>query len=703
MRPIGYFVHHQGRGHAERCAAIANALTRPVTIFCARDDIFPPLRPGVAIRRIPSLFQPTGQETGRMGHIATPDTLHCAPLGWPGIRRAMAELAGWFDWADPVLMISDVSAEIAQFARLCSVPCVKVVQHGDRGDPGHLAAYQGAAGLLAPCAPALAQPDWPQWMRDKMFFAGGLGVGTDLPGRDSARERLGLEPQARIVLVVSGGGGNGFAQAPLGVGARALPDAQWITIGEVQRDWHATEPDNISHQGWVDNAPDWIAAADLVISSTGNTTCHQILAAGKPWLAVPEWRYFDEQVAKAASLAQAGVAVARPHLPASAQAWRSALADAVAGHDPDRQRALVLPDAAGATARWLEALIADLWPNPDSQAEPFMQTHPHRSVSALTIARGRDEHLANVIRGLTAQTQPPVELLIGVMQPLPYDDLPEAPFPIRQIPVPGDALPLARARNVVASAAQGEVLVFIDVDCIPGPGVIADYARHCAPDAGLMMGEVMYLPGGATRDGLDFDRFDQVAVLHSDRRGPPAEGLEPCGDYRCFWSLNFAMHRRDFRRSGGFDERFEGYGGEDTDFGRNLDFRGIALNWIRGARVYHQHHPHHMPPVHHIASVVRNAELFALKWGYRTMEHWLYCFAQMGLIENTPGGLRILRAPGSEDFELCRQQADMPYANTRRVIDLLHARLGDKVANDPAVRRRDVERAQKAMLSPAAE
>ncbi|MEF3088056.1 hypothetical protein VLL29_20690, partial [Bacillus altitudinis] len=87
--------------------------------------------------------------------------LHCAPLGWPGIRKAMAILADWFDRADPALMICDVSAEVAQFARLCSVPHVKILQHGDRSDPGHKAAYQGAAGLLAPFAPELAQPDWP--------------------------------------------------------------------------------------------------------------------------------------------------------------------------------------------------------------------------------------------------------------------------------------------------------------------------------------------------------------------------------------------------------------------------------------------------------------------------------------------------------------------------------------------------------------
>ena len=88
-RPFGYFVHHQGRGHAERCAAIVNALPtdRPVTIFCARDDIFPPLTARARIVTIPSLFERTGAECD-MDHVPTPDTLHCAPLGWPGIRQA---------------------------------------------------------------------------------------------------------------------------------------------------------------------------------------------------------------------------------------------------------------------------------------------------------------------------------------------------------------------------------------------------------------------------------------------------------------------------------------------------------------------------------------------------------------------------------------------------------------------------------------
>jgi GT2 family glycosyltransferase len=294
--------------------------------------------------------------------------------------------------------------------------------------------------------------------------------------------------------------------------------------------------------------------------------------------------------------------------------------------------------------------------------------------SVLTLAHGRAEHLSNVVLGLTRQTVAPLELVVGVMQDAPYD-LPDAPFPIRQIMVDRDRLPLAAARNAVAAQARGEVLAFLDVDCIPAPGFVADYGRHAAPGRGVLMGEVMYLPGGAAAPGWSYDAFDAVAEKHSDRRGPPA-GPEPeaCEDYRCFWSLNFATHRDDWARSGGFDEGYAGYGGEDTDFGKTLDQLGIPIWWVRGARAYHQYHPHAMPPIHHIDSVVRNADYFASKWGYRTMEHWLYAFELMGLISKTPKGIEILRAPDAEDEALCRQEAHMPYANTTRVIRHLQER-----------------------------
>ncbi|CAM3180182.1 glycosyltransferase family 2 protein [Paracoccus nototheniae] len=328
------------------------------------------------------------------------------------------------------------------------------------------------------------------------------------------------------------------------------------------------------------------------------------------------------------------------------------------------------------------------------------------TVSALTIACGREAHLKNIIRGFQAQTHPPIELIIGVMQDSDYTDLPATDFPIRQIRVTEDELPLSAARNAVADAAQGEVLVFVDVDCLPDPGFIASYLARMGGERGLFMGEVLYLPDGATGAGLDFDRFAAIGVRHSDRQGPP-ERIERCPDYRCFWSLNFAMHRADWQAGPGFDEQFTGYGGEDTDFGRALSEQGIPIWWIRGGRVYHQYHPHCMPPVHHLHSVLRNTEIFASKWGHRTMEHWLYAFQLMGLIRNTPAGLELLREPGPADLALCEQQTHMPYANSRRVIDHLHQIEAERRATpEPAPAAdsaADLRAAQNSLLMPAAE
>ena len=355
--PIGYFVHHQGRGHAERCAALVRALPerRPVTVFCARPDVLPDMPPATEVRAIPSLFERRGDEAAGLDGVPHPATCHCAPLGWPAIAEAMATLSAWFASAHPALVVCDVSAEVAQLARLCSVPHVHVLQHGDRTDAGHLAAFDGAAGLLAPCAPVLAQPEWTTWA-ERVHHAGGLGLAGPMPDRDSARARLGVATGERLFVVVAGGGGDGASAAPLGVGARAFPATRWVTVGSMRRDWHATEPANLEHLGWVDGAADWIAAADLVVASTGNTTVHEILAAGVPFLAIPEWRYFDEQGRKARALAEAGLAHALPAFPASADAWRAAVAATLASHDPAQQRACVDVDAAASAARWLDAL-----------------------------------------------------------------------------------------------------------------------------------------------------------------------------------------------------------------------------------------------------------------------------------------------------------------------------------------------------------
>ncbi len=306
------------------------------------------------------------------------------------------------------------------------------------------------------------------------------------------------------------------------------------------------------------------------------------------------------------------------------------------------------------------------------------------SISVCTLAYGRAEHLTNLVRGLALSSREPDELVIAVMQDEAYD-LPETAFPIRQVMLGTNGIPLAEARNRAAGAASGDLLIFLDVDCIPHRELVADYAQCSMVHGGVFMGEVSYLPSGATDDGIDYEAFDSIGVQHSERAGPPDGPIRACNDYRCFWSLNFALSKTAFAKTGGFDETYVGYGGEDTDFGRTIATLDLPIWWVRGAKVYHQYHPHHMPPVHHLDSVLANAHRFIEKWGEPTMQHWLRAFTLMGLVERSSDGWVKLREPTESDLALTRQQVDQPYASSATVLDWLEARERGDVPPEPAI------------------
>ncbi len=384
-RPFGYFVHHQGRGHAERCAALLRALppSRRVTVFCARPEILDGLPPQAEVHPIPSLFEAAEmRRPERLEAAETPDTLHCAPLGWASVRKALAGILSWCDRADPALFMVDVSAELAQALRIASVPVVKVLQHGRRNDPGHVAAYRGASGLLAPYDARLEQPERPDWLRARTHHAGGIGVPrASRVGRAAARVRLGLPEGARIAVVVAGGGGAGLPLAPLSLAARCKGDWQWLVLGPIAHDWHATLPGNLRLLGWQPDVATYLAAADLVVTSAGNTLCHQVLAARRPWIVIPEWRYYDEQICKADALAALGVAHLAPSWPGSPGGWTQAIA---AAEGCAAMPELVDPNAAAGAASWLEGLAADLWRLPQTGSTDGAAADDPPAAQALT-------------------------------------------------------------------------------------------------------------------------------------------------------------------------------------------------------------------------------------------------------------------------------------------------------------------------------
>jgi GT2 family glycosyltransferase len=170
---------------------------------------------------------------------------------------------------------------------------------------------------------------------------------------------------------------------------------------------------------------------------------------------------------------------------------------------------------------------------------------------------------------------------------------------------------------------------------------------------GLICAEVLYLgPGNAS------GAWEEGGLLATGHRHParcfPDEGLAEVANPGLFWSLAFAIRRTTFARIGGFDERFTGYGAEDTDFGYAAKASGCPLYFLGGAIAFHQHHETFDPPVQHLNDIVANAIRYHRKWGWWPMDGWLQAFAQMGLVEWRSDRLQLLRRPTSSDLEACR-------------------------------------------------
>ena len=379
-RPFGFFVHHQGRGHVERVKAIIERLDdRPLTVFSVADEPFRAMGDDrVSVVRLDNGIGHPSPTRAQHDQI-TPDALHCVPMGSGPITQNTAAFARFFADARPGLFFVDVSAEWAVFARLCSVPAITVRMHGDRSDASHLAGYEASAGMVAPYDAALEQPDWPERLRARTFYAGGLCTTRDpVPERDEARHRLGLPTDREIIVTLSGGGGTGAHYASLTMGARARQDALWLALGPLHVEGHETDFPNLVRTGWVDRPMDYLAAADLVIASAGDTTVHEIARAKRPFLCIPEWRYYDEQRVKAAQLARLGAAHVLDAWPASWAQWRDALERARA-LGSDALAPLFAPDAARRIAEHLIETDARLWEGPPpSTGLPSVEPHERR-------------------------------------------------------------------------------------------------------------------------------------------------------------------------------------------------------------------------------------------------------------------------------------------------------------------------------------
>jgi glycosyltransferase involved in cell wall biosynthesis len=192
------------------------------------------------------------------------------------------------------------------------------------------------------------------------------------------------------------------------------------------------------------------------------------------------------------------------------------------------------------------------------------------------------------------------------------------------------------ARNAAVAAARGEWVVFCDDDRLVAPDFLEAHLRRLVADPRsvvlgfkrrvltywrrgelpLEMHEWLAVaartPGLATRmehaerlllcTRADIvDEFDATVgrLLVGDELDNQQDQLAACGDdlarLPMAWALgttaNLSVARRYLDGGQTFDERFRGWGVEDTDLCYRLHLKGLVMRFERGAVNYHQIHP----------------------------------------------------------------------------------------------------------------
>lgn len=135
----------------------------------------------------------------------------------------------------------------------------------------------------------------------------------------------------------------------------------------------------------------------------------------------------------------------------------------------------------------------------------------------------------------------------------------------------------AVSRNAGIRVARGEVVVFLDGDMTVEPGFLqAHDAFHTQHEDAVAVGAIRWAPG---LPDTPFMRYAGSRGI-----GRFGSGTVP---YRCFVTGNSSVPRQRLLNTGGFDEGFSAYGGEDLELGYRLHLAGCEVFYEPAAASLH--------------------------------------------------------------------------------------------------------------------
>jgi uncharacterized protein (TIGR00661 family) len=297
---IAFYVHHHGSGHIMRCLAIAKHLKNCSVTFLGSDlEKYAHLIPA----NIRCIYLP--MDTNPDTNFNTTDNnqvagLHYAPLNTQGQRERVSQLTLFFKESHPLLLIVDVSVEVAMLARLSGIPYIYIRQHGNRQDIAHEIAYRNAEAIIAPYDAKL-EVNNENWLIEKTFFSGNFSRFTNTFIKPS-------KVYNNVVTVMIGAGGSSIDSDFIEHLSDTCLNWKFNVIGNLNSSGMIPYAENVTLLKRVDDVSEVISSSAVIIGNTGHNTVMEIATAGKPFITIPEERPFEEQAVKAKALEQLDLA-----------------------------------------------------------------------------------------------------------------------------------------------------------------------------------------------------------------------------------------------------------------------------------------------------------------------------------------------------------------------------------------------------------
>lgn len=292
---IGIYAHSHGAGHSAYAQQLAQLDPLQFVVYTSSDYNF---TPEIQVERLTS-ENPTGEEL-TIQQVTSAPYLHYNPLGNPSILKRSGQLLNSLTNNAISILLVDVSVEIAMLARVASSPYAYCKMLGNRNDPGHLTAYDGALFLYAFYPKELESDKTPQWVVNKTIYLGFVTA-----PQPTTHVKTSVE-QPQNILVIQGKGGNSFSMDSLNKLEQQFPTAKITLIGEYT-DVQSTSQTTV--EGFVNQPLRYIKTADLIISACGSNTVSLLLNMNVKFIALPEVRPYDEQLEFARQLEKNNLAV----------------------------------------------------------------------------------------------------------------------------------------------------------------------------------------------------------------------------------------------------------------------------------------------------------------------------------------------------------------------------------------------------------